>query len=143
MDGYQTVTSLTSSQIDDLMSLYASTWWAAGRDRSDVEAMLESTDLVVGLVDGYDADRLVAFARVLTDRTYIALVLDVIVAEPRRGQAVGALLMDTLLAQPELQAVRSIELVCQPEMMSFYEQCGFTADVGRSGLMRLTVPPSP
>jgi predicted GNAT family N-acyltransferase len=78
---------------------------------------------------------------VLTDRTYIALVLDVIVTDDRRGQGVGALLMDTLLCQPALQTVRSIELVCQPEVTKFYERWGFTSDVGRSALMRLTVSP--
>ena len=134
MGQYRTVTSLEPDQIDDLMGLYASAWWATGRRRADVEPMLESTDLVVGLVD--DGGRLVAFARVLTDETYIALLLDVIVAENHRGESLGRALIDAALSQPRLDAVRSIELVCQPDLIGFYERWGFTTDVGLSTLMR-------
>ena len=139
MDRYYTVRSLTPSQIDDLMTLYVSAWWATDRTRADVEAMLDATSVVVGIADRDDDDRLVAFARVLTDRTYVALVLDVIVTDDRRGRSLGAFLMENVLSQHELRAVRSIELVCQPEVTAFYERWGFTADVGRSTLLRLTV----
>ena len=135
---HRAVTSLTSAQVDDLMGLYASVWWATDRRRVDVERILASTDLVVGLVD--DDERLVAFARVLTDETYVALVLDVIVAEPHRGELLGAALMEAVLAEPRLERVRSVELVCQPELVGFYERWGFTADVGRSLLLRRAGP---
>jgi hypothetical protein len=46
--------------------------------------------------------------------------------------------MDELLKRPELADVESIELVCQPELVGFYRRWGFTDQVGRSLLMRLT-----
>jgi hypothetical protein len=49
--------------------------------------------------------------------------------------------MNALLAQPELAAVDSVELVCQPELIDFYRRWGFTDAVGRSLLMRRTVNP--
>ena len=99
--------------------------------------MLASTDLVVGLVD--DGGRLIAFARVLTDETYVALLLDVIVAESRRGESLGRALIDAVLSQPRLGPVNSIEVVCQPDLVAFYERWGFTTDVGRSMLMRRAI----
>ena len=58
--------------------------------------------------------------------------------ESRRGSGVGAVLMDAVVWHPRLSGVRSLELVCQPELMSFYRRWGFTEDVGGSRLMRRT-----
>ena len=67
--------------------------------------MLASTDLILGLTDD---ERLVAFARVITDETYIALLLDVVVAEDHRGRSIGTALVDAVLAQPLLATPDSI-----------------------------------
>jgi predicted GNAT family N-acyltransferase len=100
-----------------------------------VTRMLAGSDLIVALVDPAD-DRPVGFARVLTDDTYLALILDVVVAADRRCSGLGAMLLDAILSQPRLAAVRGVELVCQPELFGFYRRWGFTEEVGRSRLMR-------
>jgi len=100
---------------------------------ADVERMLADSDLVVGLLD---EGRLVGFARVLTDFVYFGMVLDVIVAPNRRGIGLGRVLLDVVVGHPRLAGVRSLELVCQPEMVPFYRAWGFTDQVGRSLLMR-------
>jgi len=112
----------------------------AARTPRNVERMLDGSDVVVGLVDSA-SDRLVGFARAITDRTFLAVVLDVIVAPDARGTGLGAKLMDELLARPELTDVDSIELVCQPELIAFYRRWGFTDSVGLSLLMRRTSNP--
>jgi GNAT superfamily N-acetyltransferase len=123
-----------------LMDLFASAWWAAGRTTSEVRQMLAASDLVLALVHR-PSGRLVGFARVITDEVYLAVVLDVIVAAGSRGSGLGAMLMDAIVGHPRLAAVRSIELVCQPELMPFYRRCGFTEQVGSSRLMRRTGDP--
>jgi predicted GNAT family N-acyltransferase len=128
---------LEPSHTRQLMELYAAEWWTAERELPDVETMLESTDLVVALIHR-PSDRLVAFARVLTDFVYQALVLDVIVAEDLRGTGLGATLMDTIVNHPRLASVRTFELACQPELVPFYRRWGFTDKPGRSRLMRRT-----
>ena len=80
--------------------------------------------------------RLAAFARAVTDERYIGLVLDVIVDPTLRGTKLGRTLLDAVCSHPELAAVESLELVCQPELVPFYERWGFTTDVGGSRLMR-------
>lgn len=132
--------SLSASQKEDLLRLYANEWWTKDRTRSDVERMLAATDLLYALVDV--SDSLVAFARVLTDRTYLALVLDVIVASEHRGRGLGQALLDSICSDPILQEVASIELVCQPEHVPFYGKWGFSENVGRSRLMRRTTKPA-
>jgi hypothetical protein len=62
--------------------------------------MLAATDLLYALVD--EDDSLVAFGRVLTDRIYVALTLDVIVAPALRRAGPGSLLVEHICADPAL-----------------------------------------
>ncbi|MFH9552166.1 GNAT family N-acetyltransferase [Streptomyces sp. NPDC051445] len=128
-------------RIPQLLELFASAWWATGRTEAAVRGMLDGSDVVVTVVDRRAA-RLVGFARVLTDRTYLAVVLDVIVSPEVRGGGVGAMVMDAVLAHPWVADVGSVELVCQPDLIAFYERWGFTEHVGRSRLLRRTTDPS-
>jgi predicted GNAT family N-acyltransferase len=72
----------------------------------------------------------------------VALVLDVVVAPEFRGAGYGAVLLDAVVQNPQLSQVRSIELVCQPELVPFYSRWGFTDQVGDSLLMRRSTDPS-
>lgn len=132
------VDKLPPDRVADLVSLYrSSAWWATRRTPPDVDAMLAGSDVVVGMIE-QGSNRLVGFARAITDGVYLAVVLDVIVAEDHRGRGLGKRLMDEILARPEIRNVGSIELVCQPELVPFYQRWGFTDRVGRSLLMRRT-----
>lgn len=127
-------------RVPQLMDLYAGEWWTADRASADVVRMLEASDLVVALVDR-SGDRLVGFARALTDDAYVALILDVIVAAPWRRRGLGAVLMRALVSHPRLAGVTSLELTCQPGLAAFYRRFGFTDQVGGSRLMRRTTDP--
>ena len=128
-------TEVPPSRIPELTDLMRTAWWMSDRTPAEVSRLVEHSDIVTTLTL---ADRLVGFARVLTDYTHIALVLDVIVDESRRGSGLGAALLDAVVNHPQLAAVRSLELVCQPELIPFYRRWGFTDQVGSSTLMRRT-----
>jgi GNAT superfamily N-acetyltransferase len=130
------IEQLDERQVADLHALYQSEWWTKGRALEDVRRMLAGSDVVIGYLES-DTGRLVAFARVLTDFVYKALVLDVIVAASHRGRGLGGTLMTAVLEHPKLKDVRHFELYCLPEMMPFYEQWGFTDDTGGVRFMRL------
>jgi hypothetical protein len=51
------------------------------------------------------------------------------------------MLLDAIVGHPRLAAVRSVELVCQPDLVPFYRRWGITEPVGRSRLMRRTADP--
>ncbi|BCB80952.1 hypothetical protein Pflav_073620 [Phytohabitans flavus] len=121
-----------AERLPQLMELFASGWWTADRVADDVAAMLGASDLVFALLHRPD-DRLVGFARVLTDGVYLALVLDVLVAPDVRGSGVGAMLMDAVVRHPRLAQVRSVELVCQPEL---FPSTGGGASPSRSAARR-------
>jgi predicted GNAT family N-acyltransferase len=69
------------------------------------------------------------------------MVLDVVVSDDLRGSGLGAALMDAVIQHPRLTGVQSIELVCQPDLIPFYNRWGFTNEVGQSQLMRRTTDP--
>jgi GNAT superfamily N-acetyltransferase len=83
--------------------------------------MLAGSDIVVAAVDR-PSDRLAGFARVITDYTYVALILDVMVAPHFRGCGIGARIMESVVAHPKLAGIRSLELVCQPDVVDFYSR---------------------
>jgi GNAT superfamily N-acetyltransferase len=123
--------------VRQLLELFASAWWAAGRTESETRGLLAGSDVVVGVTDR-SSGRLVGFARVLTDRTQLALILDVVAAPDVRGAGIGAMIMDAVLGHPWVSRVKSVELVCQPDLVAFYRRWGFTDEVGQSRLMRRT-----
>jgi len=135
------IDTITAERVPQLLSLYRSTWWAARRTEADVERMLSASDVIVGLVD-VTSDRLVGFARAITDGVYVAVVLDVVVDQAARGTGLGQRIMQEILGRKELADVASVELVCQPELVAFYGRFGFTDRVGRSLLMRRTPDPA-
>jgi predicted GNAT family N-acyltransferase len=86
--------------------------------------MLDATRVLAAFVDP-ETDRLIAFARVITDETYKALVLDVIVDPAARQRGLGKMLMDALIGHQALAQVEHFELYCRPELIPFYERWGF------------------
>ena len=126
---------LTDAQIAELHKLYQSEWWTKGRQLDDVRRMVQHTDIIIAFCES-GTQKLVAFTRILTDYVYKALVFDVIVAVPYRNTGLGRRLMDAVVNHPNLKAVRHIELYCLPELVPFYEQWGFTTELGELRFMR-------
>lgn len=131
------INRLDAHQTHQLLELYQNEWWTRGRTLEDVQVMLADEHPIFAYTEA-TSRRLVAFARVLTDGVFKALLFDVIVAEDYRGTGLGKQLMDRVLADPRLASVRHIELYCLPELVPFYERCGFASDVGGVQLMRKT-----
>ena len=135
MTSYRFVEQIDDRLRADLMELYRHEWWTNERGDEDVARMLAHTDLVVG-VCADPGDRLVGFARVLTDRAFKALIFDVIVAQAHRSTGLGRRLIQYVLDHPMLAEVIHIELYCKPELIPFYEQWGFTMTPSDVNLMR-------
>jgi GNAT superfamily N-acetyltransferase len=134
---FEAVERLSDAQVEELVELYQSEWWTKGRRREEVRCMLERGDLMLGFCDPA-TQKLVAFARVLTDSVYKAVVFDVIVTGSHRGKGVGEALMKAIVEHPELRSVKHIELYCLPELMPFYRRWGFSEELGELRLMRRT-----
>jgi predicted GNAT family N-acyltransferase len=124
------VQELNDSQVFQLMDLYQHAWWAKERTIEDVREMLLHTDFIFGFISP-DNGELVAFARVLSDWTYFALIFDVIVAPEYRYKGFGDQVIETVKKHPIVAQVQNIELCCLDDMKPFYKRHGFSEGTGR------------
>jgi predicted GNAT family N-acyltransferase len=129
------VHALNDAQIRQLHALYQNEWWTRGRSLDATRQCVSGSQICIGLVDG--EDNLAAFARVITDFTFKALIFDVIVARDARGTGLGKRLFDEITGHERLRGVRHFELYCLPELFAFYRRFGFSENVGEVRLMRL------
>ena len=125
---------LTEAHIHQLHELYQHAWWAKGRTLSETQRCVSGSQLCIGFLD--QNKNLVAFARVLTDYTFKAMIFDVIVAQPHRKGGLGKRLIELIQSHAELAMVKHFELYCLSELMPWYESLGFSGDVGDIKLMR-------
>lgn len=95
-------------------------WDTEGIRRDVLERALDHS-LCFGIRDG---ERLVGFARVVTDRATFAFVTDDFVVESHRGRGLATWLMQCVLAHPDLQGLRRVLLVTRDQRL--YRKAGFT-----------------
>jgi len=131
---YQNISRLTPSQIEDLYTFFRREWWTKDRTKDEIKLMLEYSDLIFALTD--ETERLVGFARVLTDRIFKAEIYDLIIDPAHRGLGLGKQLMEEILRHPDLRRVKQFNLQCLEEMKPFYEELGFTDLSGELIYMR-------
>ena len=109
------VAPLSTEHVDAVQQLFSGEWWSKERTARETEKLLIGSTATVGI---FDETMLIGFARVLSDSCYLALILDVIVDKRYRGRGVGDHLMAAVMDLSDVTSVRSVELVCQPELLS-------------------------
>ena len=98
-----------------------SSYWAVGRSFETVQRSIEHS-LSFGV---YKGDRLVGFARVVTDYATFAWLADVFILEEARGQGLGTWLVEVILSHPELQGFRRWALATK-DAHEIYRRLGFS-----------------
>ncbi|UCE38971.1 MAG: GNAT family N-acetyltransferase [Thermoplasmata archaeon] len=122
------VEKLNDSQIKNLYELFSNERWTKHRKPNDIRKMIEKSDMIIGIVEK-DTGKLLAFSRILTDFIYRAMIYDVMVNQSYRKKGLGRTLMKSIVNHPLLMSIEYIEIQCEPEMISFYEQFGFDKDI--------------
>jgi GNAT superfamily N-acetyltransferase len=96
-------------------------YWAQGRPRAATERAYANS-LVFGV---YDGTRQVGVARVASDLTLFAYLMDVFIHEEYRGQGLGTWLLETIFFQyPDLKQIRRWMLVTN-DAHALYAKFGF------------------
>jgi GNAT superfamily N-acetyltransferase len=109
--------------IDAVEAFLRQTYWAARRTRERIARTLE-TSLCFAALDETSGS-LIGFARVVTDYADFAWLCDVFVAPERRGEGIAKLLVESVLAHPELQGLRRM-ILATSSAHGLYERYGFT-----------------
>jgi len=124
----------SAQQIQQVHRLYQQVWWAKSRSLEETQLCIAGSQVCIGILD--NNQQLIAFVRVVSDFIYKAIIFDVIVSPESRATGLGKTLMTLVKTHHALNKVKHFELYCLPEMATFYEQLGFSSDVGGIALMR-------
>lgn len=124
---------LTESHIQDLHNLYKNEWWTNQRTLQQTTQCVEGSQICIGLLDH---NTLIGFVRVITDYTFKALILDLIINNEYRAQDLGAKLMQLVKDHKKLKQVTHFELYCLPELIDYYKQFDFSEEIGGIKLLR-------
>src|SRR5215813_4101347 len=123
-------------KVPDIASLMQQGYWCRHYTPEKITRLLKNS-FWLGLFGG---QKLIGFARVVTDKETVTLITDFLVDSEYRGQGHGAWLMACLLEHPDLKET-SMSLGTQ-DSDGFFEKYGFErqgAQMHRSP----TVPPPP
>lgn len=100
--------------------LFQQTSWAANRTPAQIQTLLDNTLINLGV---WDDEKLIGFARVITDDLTRAFIEDVVVDSAYRSQGVGHGILEALLKR--LAHVEELILCCEVALIPFYESVGF------------------
>jgi GNAT superfamily N-acetyltransferase len=116
-------------------SFLDASYWARGIPLEVVRRSIRGS-LCFGL---YEGARQIGFARVITDRATFAYLADVFVLESHRGRGLGKMLMDAVVANPDLQGLRRWMLATR-DAHALYARYGFTPLPAPETFMQLHDP---
>lgn len=111
-------TRLDINTIHDYLSNHS--YWAGGVPLDTVKRAIENS-VCFGL---YEEDKLIGFARVITDKATFAYLGDVFVLDKYRGKGLSKWLMECVFKHPELQGFRRWLLLTR-DAQELYKKFGF------------------
>lgn len=110
---------LDDINLDDARGFFAG--WPRPPSGDTFRRLLEGSDLVQFALDD-ETSALVGFATAITDGVLCAYIPLVEVLESHQGRGIGRGLVQRLLDR--LTDYYMVDVVCDPELVSFYEQMG-------------------
>ena len=96
-------------------------YWAKGRSLENVKKSIVHS-MCFGLYD--TSDRMLGFARVVTDEVVFAYVMDVFIVEEHRGKGLGNMLVKHIVEHPQLQV--KLRLLITADAHGLYKKLGFS-----------------
>lgn len=108
---------------DSILKMLGATYWARDVSKEDLWTSIENSR-AYGLYSPQGEQA--GFARMVTDYTRFAWMSDVYILPIHRGEGLGKWLVETMLNDPALAAVRRIMLSTN-DAHSLYQRFGFTA----------------
>jgi len=118
---YRISTQKEEMNIAFIHQFLSNCYWAKGIPVDTVQKAVEGA-LPFGVFKG---DEQVGFARVITDGATFAYLADVFIDDAHRGLGLSKMLMEAVMAHPQLQGLRRFVLVTR-DAHGLYEQFGFT-----------------
>lgn len=112
----------------------SNTYWAVGRTVEDVQVTIDNSYCFGVYLD----DNQIGFARVVTDYTVFAYLMDVFILEEHQGKGYSSILMRAILDDPKLKAIKTWRLATS-DAHYLYAKFGFTPLAHPENLMEKKV----
>ena len=126
---YRIVEGAENMRLNDIVRLLRGTYWAGQRPVETIETSLRHSACYGVWME--EEEKLVGFARVISDYATTYYLCDVVVDEAYRGRGLGKALLSHIESRPEYQGLRGLLLT--RDAQGLYEQFGFKrADPGRA-----------
>ena len=117
--------------------LSTDSYWANGRSVETVRKSIENS-LCFGVFTG---DQQVGFARVVTDYSVFAWILDVFILKDYRKLGLGKTLVDSIMTHPDLQRLQRWGLATE-DAHGLYQKYGFSIVTRPDTFMEIVTKPS-
>jgi ribosomal protein S18 acetylase RimI-like enzyme len=104
---------------NEVIELYKDAGWWNERTEQDMEKMLSQT-LAVG---AWENNKLIGFARAITDGVFRAYIEDVVIHSSFNRNGIGTMLIAKLIE--ELSNIDVISLFCEEDLIAFYNKNEF------------------
>ncbi|CAI9387861.1 GNAT family N-acetyltransferase [Niallia sp. Sow4_A1] len=116
----EVLTSVEKSiKASEVLELYKDAGWWNERTEQDMEKMLSQT-LAVG---AWENNKLIGFARAITDGVFRAYIEDVVIHSSFNRNGIGTMLIAKLIE--ELSNIDVISLFCEEDLIAFYNKNEF------------------
>ncbi len=124
---YRIVDDLSQMNLDDIIRLLQSTYWADKRSDEQIEKSARNSSCYGIFIEG--EDKLAGFARVISDYATTYYLCDVVVDEEYRNKGLGTALVSYIESLPVYAGLRGI-LVTR-DAHSLYRKFGYEVVDGR------------
>ena len=114
--------------IDEVVRLLKTTYWANNRSKEQIRKSMENSSCYGIWLN--DEQKLVGFARVISDFATTYYLADVIIDSDYRHRGLGKLLVSHIVSQPEYTCLRGLLLTMDAH--GLYEKYGFQTVNGRA-----------
>ena len=119
---YTLKSGFENMKFDEITSMLKDTFWSPGIKMSEVIRGSKNSSLLVGAFS--KEENQIGFARVISDKTRFAYILDVIVDEKYRKQGIGQAMINFILKNNELKDVYQWVLITK-DAHGVYQKSGF------------------
>ena len=118
---YRIVEGKENIKVEDVVRLLKMTYWADSRPVEKIDKSMENSKCVGLYVDG--VERLVGFARVISDYATTYYLCDVIIDEDYQHKGLGKALVSYVVSMPDYKGLRGV--LVTKDAHKLYEKYGY------------------
>jgi N-acetylglutamate synthase-like GNAT family acetyltransferase len=132
-------TDKTKLNIEVIHGFLSKAYWSVGVPRETIKKTIKHS-LCFGVYQSTpNGDKQVGYARVVTDYSVIAYLGDVFILDEYRGKGLSKMLMEEIMAHPDLQGLRRWSLATR-DAHGLYEKFGFMSLKSPERMMEIHRP---